>query len=95
MALLQVRDFPTELYTLLGTVAEEQKRSITQQTIFMLEEQLTQQRQSDKKRRQQVLASLNNLHLALPKDAPSPVDLVRADRDRPITLFDTNEERLR
>lgn len=91
MALLQVRDFPSELYTLLAAVAEEQKRSITQQTIFMLEEQLTRQQQSDKRRRQQVLASLNDMPFFIPEDAPSPVDLVRADRDRQITPFDTGE----
>ena len=36
MPLLQVRDFPQDLYELLSRRAEEENRSITQQTIYML-----------------------------------------------------------
>ncbi|MBQ0051605.1 MAG: hypothetical protein KBT11_06010 [Treponema sp.] len=80
MALLQVRDFPQELYTLLALKAELENRSITQQTIHMLKESLQSQNQGNLKRFS-ALAGLNALNLNVPESI-APADLIRQDRDR-------------
>jgi len=97
MPLLQVREFPQDVYALLALAAEQEKRSITQQTIFMLEQQLKGSVSKDKLRRTQILEQLQTLHLSLPSQAPDSVELVRNERDRQIELFgnDTNDGRVR
>lgn len=83
MALLQVRDFPTTLYSLLTQKAESENRSITQQTIYMLSKDLTQDSQTylAKSNRKKALNTLSSLNLKLPEQAPSPAELIRADRE--------------
>lgn len=83
MALLQVRDFPTTLYSLLAQKAESENRSITQQTIYMLSKDLTQDSQTylAKSNRKKALNTLSSLNLKLPAQAPSPAELIRADRE--------------
>lgn len=83
MALLQVRDFPAMLYALLAEKAESENRSITQQTIHMLTEDLTEDSDSyfAKTNRMKALNSISCLNLNLPKNAPSPEELLRSDRE--------------
>lgn len=83
MALLQVRDFPQELYVQLTKHAEEQNRSITQQTIFLLKQCLGENSSgANTVKRADILNRLNQLNLSLPEDSPLPEMLVREDRNR-------------
>lgn len=83
MSLLQVRDFPATLYSLLAEKAEAENRSITQQTIYMLSKDLTQDSETyfAKTNRKKALNSISSLNLKLPTNASSPVELIRADRE--------------
>ena len=83
MALLQVRDFPALLYTLLAEKAEAENRSITQQTIHMLTKDLTEDSEAyfAKANRMKALNAISCLNLKLPQNAPSPAELLRADRE--------------
>jgi hypothetical protein len=81
MPLLQVRDFPKELYDTLSRVAHAENRSITQQTIVLLKTALsiTQER---KTRRKAVLLEIDNLNIKNTDGFPDPAKLTREDRDR-------------
>lgn len=83
MALLQVRDFPAQLYSLLAEKAESENRSITQQTIHMLSKDLTEDSEFlyMKSNRKKALNALSALNLSLSAKAPAPADLIRADRE--------------
>jgi len=83
MALLQVRDFPAPLYGLLAQKAEDENRSITQQTIHMLSKILTEDSEAAlaKTNRRKALNAISCLNLKLPDNAPSPAELIRADRE--------------
>ncbi len=83
MALLQVRDFPSAIYTLLAEKAEMENRSITQQTIHMLSKVLTEDSEAylAKANRKKALNTVSSLELHLPENAPSPADLLRNDRE--------------
>ena len=81
MPILQVRDFPANMYEQLSKVASEQNRSISQQTITIMQQALMCENTAKSRR----LAALNktaDLHITLAKDAPSPAVLVREDRER-------------
>lgn len=80
MALLQVRDFPQEIYQILSQVAREQNRTVPQQVIFMLSSMLNADENSYTARRRKVLAGLDALDLHLRRSAASPSELVRQDR---------------
>jgi len=81
MPLLQVRDFPKELYDTISRVAQAENRSIPQQTIVLLKTALniTQER---KIRRKTVLHEIDNLNIKNTNKFPDPADLTREDRDR-------------
>jgi hypothetical protein len=81
MALLQVRDFPQELYETLMRVAKLEHRSTAQQAVVLLRDALGQ---SDGRtlRRKALLAQIGEAGLSLPARAREPADLVREDRDR-------------
>jgi len=86
MPLLQVRDFPQDLYELLSLRAEEENRSITQQTIYMLKMMLNNNIElSDIKKKQERQQFLNELAEFSKqfegKNIPSAVDFIREDRD--------------
>lgn len=81
MPLLQVRDFPQELYERLAQTAKADKRSISQETIVLLQEALAT-KQGDRQRRQAVLDEIRRRPLLAGKGLPDPVTLVREDRDR-------------
>ena len=70
MALLQVRDFPQELYALLAIKAQLENRSITQQTIHMLKEGLTEKSEQVSSRAA-VLNSISQMNLTMNKNVPS------------------------
>ena len=81
MALLQVRNFPDEMYALLTNLARYEHRSVAQQTIVMLRSALEEQGP----RKTQRLKLLDELLAKEPEiegDYPSPEDLIREDRDR-------------
>lgn len=82
MALLQVRDFPAELYALLAFRAEMENRSLTQQTIYMLKNDLEGKNSKSKSKRISALESLSKMNLALTKNSPTPAEFIREDRDR-------------
>lgn len=83
MALLQVRDFPAVLYSLLAEKAESENRSITQQTIHMLTKDLTEDSEIyfAKTNRIKALNAISNLNLKFPQNTFSPSELIRADRE--------------
>ena len=81
MPLLQVRDFPAELYEAILQVATAENRSVPQQTIVLLKSALgfTQDR---KIRRQAVLREIDELNIRNSDKFPDPAQLTREDRDR-------------
>jgi hypothetical protein len=81
MPLLQVRNFPRELYDTISRTAQAENRSIPQQTIVLLKTalNLTQER---KTRRKTVLLEIDNLNIKGAGKFPDPAKLIRKDRDR-------------
>jgi len=81
MPLLQVRDFPTELYDTISRVARSENRSIPQQTIVLLKTalNLTEER---KTLRKAVLQEIDSLNIADANNFPPPEEITREDRDR-------------
>lgn len=80
MPLLQVRDFPAELYTQLSKVAQDQNRSIAQQTVFLIKSVFSAE-ETNKSRRCSALNGLSSLCLHLKNETPSPSAFLREDRD--------------
>ena len=81
MPLLQVRDFPQDLYDRLGQAAESDRRSIAQQATVLLRESLGSP-ESAIVRRRQALAEASRLAFTTPTSDLDPVELIREDRDR-------------
>jgi len=81
MPLLQVRDFPSDLYDAISRVAREENRSLPQQTIFLLKTALNTTNEK-KVRRMEVLKQIDNFHIKETKKIPDPAKLTREDRDR-------------
>lgn len=84
MALLQVRDFPQELYTTLSALAQSENRSITQQTTYMLGQALNADQNHNVFRRKRALQNLSGIKLN-DKESGSPMDytsIIRSSRDR-------------
>ncbi len=81
MPLLQVRDVPADLYETLSMVAENEHRSIAQQTIVLLRSALNMK---DKRmlRRKAVLQEIEKLEIKNTDHFPDPSQLIREDRDR-------------
>ena len=81
MPLLQVRDFPAELYDIISKVAKEENHSIPQQIIVLLKTALniTQER---KNRRKAVLKEIEMFDIKNTTIFPAPEVLTRKDRDR-------------
>ena len=81
MALLQVRNFPDDIYNKISKIASNERRSIAQQTILLIENGLANG-ESPGERRRRALSSL----LAGPTpDGMKGVDfaaMVREDRER-------------
>jgi len=81
MPLLQVRNFPQDLYEDIGRIAESERRSIAQQTVVLLRDAV-QQSPSEKERRHQILARLARIAEAVPDGIPTPEAYIREDRER-------------
>ena len=84
MPLLQVRDFPEELYASLKDVAKRDNRSVAQETIVLLRESLDCD-EVNRIKRKKTLQKLDELHRKYPIDRSKmldPVQLIREDRDR-------------
>ena len=81
MPLLQVRDFPSDLYETISRVAQAEHRSVPQQTVVLLKNALniTGER---KTRRKAVLQEINNLNIKNANKFPDPEKLIREDRDK-------------
>ena len=81
MPLLQVRDFPSELYDTISMVARAENRSIPQQTIVLLKTALNIS-QERKTRRKAVLREIDSISINNTDKFPPPEKLTREDRDR-------------
>ncbi len=81
MPLLQVRDVPEDLYERLSSVAEQDNRSIAQETIVLLKRALNHG-ETRISRRKRVLAEILGNPLEDIAKFPDPAELIREDRER-------------
>ncbi|HQB08141.1 MAG TPA: Arc family DNA-binding protein [Rectinema sp.] len=81
MPLLQVRDMPEDLYEKLADTAEQDNRSIAQETVALLKKALGY-KENRVARRRRVLEEIANNLLTGSDNFPDPADLIREDRDR-------------
>ena len=81
MPLLQVRNFPRELYDTISQTARTENRSVPQQTIVLLKTALNITLEQ-KARRKTVLKEIDDLAIKNAQKFPDPVKLIREDRDR-------------
>jgi len=81
MPLLQVRDFPEDIYEEITFEARKQNRTIAQQTIVLIKKGLQEELSNRERRR---LAIEKTFSRSMPLDAKSTdyVSLVREDRER-------------
>lgn len=77
---LQVRDLPEHLYQEIVQLAEAERRSITQETIILLEKALKIEKQN-KERRQHLFDKIIEDTKNAPKEIFDPVPLIREDRE--------------
>ena len=80
MPTLQVRDLPDDIYIKLNMIANEENRSIAQQTIVLLKESLGLHI-NNKLRRKALLEKLTEKKYPESKDIDQ-VELIREDRER-------------
>ena len=80
MPTLQVRDLPEDIYIKLNMIANEENRSIAQQTIVLLKESLGLHR-NNKLRRKALLEELSQRKYP-ETDNVDVVQLIREDRER-------------
>ena len=80
MPTLQVRDLPEDVYIKLNMIANEENRSIAQQTIVLLRESLSLHI-NNKLRRKALLETLDEKKYPETNDIDQ-VQLIREDRDR-------------
>jgi len=81
MPLLQVRDFPEDLYETLSKVAAAENRSIAQETIVLMKKALNYQQENQSRRKR----GLEEIQAAGHRNTdrfPNPALLLREDRDR-------------
>jgi len=81
MPLLQVRDVPEDLYERLSRIAEQDNRSITQETIVLLKKALNY-RESRMSRRKRLISEIRNDAIEDSNTFPDPAVLIREDRER-------------
>ncbi len=81
MPLLQVRDMPEDLYEKLSQIAEQDNRSITQETIVLLRKALNY-KESRISRRKRILNEIRNDIIVDANMFPDPAILIREDRER-------------
>jgi hypothetical protein len=81
MPLLQVRDIPNDLYEKLSRVAEEDNRSIAQETVVLLKKALDYSEERIL-RRKRILDEIQKYKIKNVDTFPDPVKLIREDRER-------------
>jgi hypothetical protein len=79
MPLLQVNDFPQELYEKISTAAEKEDRTIAQQTIFLIQESFNQEK-ANKERRRMLIEKCRKRIIPDEAKAIDVVKLVREGR---------------
>jgi hypothetical protein len=81
MPLLQVRDFPEDIYKKISIVAEKEHRTIAQQTIVLIKNSLGQE-ESNKERRRQLVKKCNARVIPDEVKSLDVAKLIREDRER-------------
>jgi hypothetical protein len=81
MPLLQVRDFPADIYEEISFEAKRQNRTIAQQTIVLIKKGLGEEI-SLKEQRRRLLERINSRNIPESVKAIDPVKLIREDRNR-------------
>ena len=81
MPLLQVRDFPEDIYKKITIAAKKQNRTISQQVVVLLEKSLGQD-ESNIERRKKVLEKIQGMSIPESVKAVDAVALIREDRER-------------
>ena len=81
MPLLQVRDFPADIYEEIKFEAKRQNRTIAQQTIVLIEKGLGEEI-SNQERLRRVLERVNSRDIPEEVKAIDHVKWIREDRDR-------------
>jgi maltooligosyltrehalose synthase len=81
MPLLQVRDFPEDIYKKITIAAKRQNRTISQQVVVLLEKSLGQE-ESNIERRKKILMKIQELNIPESVRAVDDVALIREDRER-------------
>jgi len=82
MPTLQVRDLPDYIYQQIVELAETERRSITQETIILLEKALEIEKQNKYQRKKLLENIVKETESEYNLDLPDPVKLIREDRDR-------------
>ena len=80
MRTLQVRDLPEDIYVKLNMIANEENRSVAQQTIVLLRESLGLHR-NNKLRRKALLREFSERKYPQTGDL-DVIELIREDRER-------------
>ncbi|GHV13571.1 hypothetical protein FACS189491_08700 [Spirochaetia bacterium] len=81
MPLLQVRDFPDDIYAELSFVARQEHRSIAQQTIVLIQKGLGRT-ETNRERRKRVLEEIAAMDVPEAAKAVDVVKLIREDHER-------------
>ena len=81
MPTLQVRDLPEYIYQQIVDLAKAERRSITQQTIVLLEKALEIEKQNKNQRKKLLDQIENETKSENNEDIPDPVKHVREDRN--------------
>jgi len=81
MPLLQVRNFPAELYDAITRAAQAENRSVPQQTIVLLKIALNISKEQ-KIKRQAILRQIDGFSVKNTNKFPDPAKLTREDRDK-------------
>ena len=81
MPLLQVRDFPADIYEEIKYEANQENRTIAQQTIVLIKKGLGEE-VSNKERRRRLLEEINSRHVPDEVKAIDHVKWIREDRNR-------------
>ncbi len=80
MPLLQIRDVPKEIHEKLAKKAKEERRSLSQQALYLLEKIL--QEEQDQKSRRKLLISNIRKHGKDKLTLSDPTKIIRSDRGR-------------
>jgi len=81
MPLLQVRDFPKDIYEEIKLEAKQQNRSIAQQTIVLIKRGLGEEI-SNQERRRRLLEEVKSWAVPIEAKRVDAVKLIREDRAR-------------